>query len=146
MNPESSTPSSELAEKIDRTFGSMDGFKEALTEKATGLFGSGWVWLSVDRDKKLHLNQAANANNPLRAGRIPLMACDVWEHAYYIDHRNDRKSFVEAWWKLIDWHFVSQNLASAMETQNQKYLEDCTEESAICEFLDELQNNERIES
>ena len=104
-------PSAELLELIERDFESLEGFREAFIEKAAGLFGSGWVWLCIDKDRKLLIQKTCNANNPLRFGLIPLMTCDVWEHAYYIDYRNRRPDYLRAWWELINWSYVSENLA-----------------------------------
>lgn len=146
MTKEETTPSAELAALIDETFGSMEAFKEQFIEKAAGLFGSGWVWLTMDQEKKLHINKMCNANTALRFGLYPLMTCDVWEHAYYIDHRNGRPKYLEAWWQLINWRFVSENLAEYMHAGGQKYLQECAQSSMVCDYLDELQNNERIGS
>jgi len=102
-------PEGELAEAIDKNFGSFAQFKEKFTTAATTLFGSGWAWLSMNPDGSLVVEQASNAGNPLREGRKPLLTCDVWEHAYYIDYRNVRAKYVEAFWKLVNWNFVAEN-------------------------------------
>lgn len=146
MIREETEPSAELAALIDAQFGSMDAFKEAFLEKAAGLFGSGWVWLAVDEHKKLQINKMCNANSPIRFGLFPLLTCDVWEHAYYIDHRNARPKYLSIWWELINWRFVSENLAEFMGAGGQKYLQECPEPTMMCDYLDELQNNERIGS
>lgn len=105
-------PSTELAESITRDFGSMEEFKEAFIKSATTLFGSGWTWLSVQENGTLMIEQTSNADTPLRHGRTPLLTCDVWEHAYYIDYRNARAEYLNKWWNLINWEFVSFNLTS----------------------------------
>ena len=102
-------PEGDLAEAIKKSFGSFAQFKEKFTTAATTLFGSGWAWLSMNPDGSLVVEQASNASNPLRDGRKPLLTCDVWEHAYYIDYRNVRAKYVEAFWKLVNWNFVAEN-------------------------------------
>ncbi|MCD8185916.1 MAG: superoxide dismutase, partial [Rikenellaceae bacterium] len=84
------TPQGELAAAIDRDFGSFDQFKEEFTTAAAAIFGSGWAWLACDHEGKLTITKESNAGNPMQHGRKPLMTCDVWEHAYYIDYRNRR--------------------------------------------------------
>lgn len=110
MSRKITSPSKDLLNLIDLDFGSFEAFKEIFLETATGLFGSGWVWLSIDDSGSLVLESFSNAGNPLLSGHTPLMTCDVWEHAYYIDYRNARADYLEKWWGLIDWDFVSQNL------------------------------------
>jgi Fe-Mn family superoxide dismutase len=102
-------PSGELARTIDKTIGSFDAFKKEFTEKATSLFGSGWAWL-VKRDGELAIVQASNADNPLRNGATPVLTCDVWEHAYYVDYRNARPKYLEAFWNVFNWDFVAEKL------------------------------------
>jgi len=143
---EKTVPSTELQSLIGATYGSMEAFRKAFLEKATGVFGSGWVWLSIDKEKKLQLHKMCNANSPLRFGLFPLMTCDVWEHAYYIDYRNNRPEYLEKWWDMVNWQFVSENLAEFTHATAQKYLQECPESTMVCDYLDELQNNERIES
>jgi Fe-Mn family superoxide dismutase len=99
-------PSGKLAEEINREFGSFAQFKERLTNAAVTCFGSGWAWLTRDGSGKLAIEATSNAANPLRDGRKPLLTCDVWEHAYYIDYRNRRPDFVGAFWNLVNWRFV----------------------------------------
>ncbi len=99
-------PSGKLADALRSQFGSFAQFKEQFTAAAVGHFGSGWAWLSRDRDGKLVVESTLNAMNPLQQGRVPLLTCDVWEHAYYIDYRNARAKFVEAFWNLVHWDYV----------------------------------------
>ena len=80
------------------------------SKAAVGQFGSGWAWLVKDGGGKLIVEATSNADNPLRGGRRPLLTCDVWEHAYYIDYRNARAKYVEAFWSLVNWDFVGKNL------------------------------------
>jgi len=104
-------PTGPLAEAIRQKFGSFDDFRKKFVEAAVTQFGSGWAWLVRNADGTLSIEQTSNAGNPLTAGKTPLLTCDVWEHAYYIDFRNRRADFVEAFFKLIDWRFVEQNFA-----------------------------------
>ena len=102
-------PTGGLTNAIDRTFGSFEEFKEAFTKCAVTTFGSGWAWLVKNKDGSLALVSTSNAGCPLTEGQIPLMTCDVWEHAYYIDYRNARPAYLEAFWALVNWDFVSAN-------------------------------------
>lgn len=99
-------PSGDLLCAIDRDFGSFHNFKEAFIDAGVSLFGSGWVWLSRDLDGHLFITQGANADNPLTTGLTPLLAFDVWEHAYYIDYRNRRADALKALWNIVDWDIV----------------------------------------
>ncbi len=103
-------PTGELAKKIDDAFGSFDEFKAAFTKAATTVFGSGWAWLVKNGAGELEIVQSSNAGNPLLDDKIPLLTCDVWEHAYYIDTRNDRAKYVEHFWNLVNWEFATKNL------------------------------------
>ena len=102
-------PTGGLANAIDRTFGSFDEFKEAFTKCAVTTFGSGWAWLVKNKGGSLALVSSSNAGCPLTEGQTPLMTCDVWEHAYYIDYRNARPAYLEAFWALVNWDFVAAN-------------------------------------
>jgi Fe-Mn family superoxide dismutase len=106
------TPIGVVADAIAGAFGGFDAFKEQLTKAAVGHFGSGWAWL-VLAGGKLAVESTANAGCPLREGKTPLLTCDVWEHAYYIDYRNARPKYVEAFWGLVNWDFVAANLTAA---------------------------------
>lgn len=105
-------PGGELATAIDAAFGSFDAFKKAFTEKAVTLFGSGWAWLVKKPDGSLAIVQTSNADTPVRGTDTALVTCDVWEHAYYIDYRNLRPKYVEAFWNLVNWDFVASNYAA----------------------------------
>lgn len=107
----SHNPSAELSLLIERYFGTMETFKDEFLTSAAGFFGSGWVWLIVTEEGKLEIKMTSNADTPLRHGSTPLLTCDVWEHAYYIDYRNTRPDYLANWWKLVNWNFVSENLA-----------------------------------
>ncbi|MDX8393112.1 MAG: Fe-Mn family superoxide dismutase [Mariprofundales bacterium] len=98
-----------LVEAINATFGSFNQFKEEFTKKAATHFGSGWVWLVQDITGKLTLEATSNAANPMTTGKTPLLTCDVWEHAYYIDYRNARPKYIASFWELVNWDFVDSN-------------------------------------
>lgn len=108
--PARKEPAGQLRKAIERDFGSFEKFKEEFSATATGLFGSGWAWLSADKEGKLHITKEANASNPLRNGLTPLLCIDVWEHAYYIDYRNARANHIAALWDIIDWEAVESRL------------------------------------
>ncbi|MCR4920291.1 MAG: superoxide dismutase [Bacteroidaceae bacterium] len=97
-----------LAEAIVRDFGSFEAFKEEFQKKGATLFGSGWVWLSADKDGKLVITQEANAANPVQKGLKPLLTFDVWEHAYYLDYQNRRPDHLAALWQIVDWKVVGE--------------------------------------
>ena len=103
-------PTGKIKELIDKSFGSFDAFKEAFAKAATTLFGSGWAWLSVDKNGKLHITKEGNGSNPVRAGLKPLLGFDVWEHSYYLDYQNRRADHVNALWNIIDWDVVEKRM------------------------------------
>ncbi|CAM3401201.1 superoxide dismutase [Arcobacter aquimarinus] len=95
---------------LTKTFGSVEKFKEEFTAKAVGHFGSGWAWLVQDENQDLKIVTTSNAQTPITDNLKPILVCDVWEHAYYIDVRNARPKFLENFWKLVNWDFVAKNL------------------------------------
>ena len=101
-------PTGKLAEAIERDFGSFEAFKEAFQKGGATLFGSGWVWLSADKDGKLVITQEANATNPVQKGLKPLLTFDVWEHAYYLDYQNRRPDHLAALWQIVDWNVIEK--------------------------------------
>ncbi|MGE4159017.1 MAG: superoxide dismutase [Planctomycetota bacterium] len=103
-------PTGKIADAINRDFGSFDKFKEALSNAAVKQFGSGWAWLVKDSAGKLSVESTSNAECPLTSGKTPILTIDVWEHAYYIDYRNARPKYVEAFWSLVNWDFANKNL------------------------------------
>ena len=103
-------PSGALAEAIVKNFGSFADFKSAFTKKAATQFGSGWAWLVKNSDGSLSVEQTSNAGNPLTNGQTPILTCDVWEHAYYVDYRNARPKYIESFWSLVNWDFAAGNL------------------------------------
>lgn len=102
-------PTGHLAETIDKSFGSLAQFKEAFTKAAIATFGSGWAWLVKNSDGSLAIQSTSNAGTPITDGKKALLTCDVWEHAYYIDYRNARPKYVEAFWEIVNWDFVDKN-------------------------------------
>ncbi|HMN13372.1 MAG: superoxide dismutase [Fe] [Gammaproteobacteria bacterium] len=102
-------PAGALARAIDASFGSFDEFSALFKGSAAAKFGSGWTWLIKRSDGTLAISNSDDADNPLRSNQVPLLTCDVWEHAYYIDYRNERPKYVEAYWHLVNWDFVARN-------------------------------------
>ena len=99
-----------LKSLLERDFGSVEAFKKEFEQKGATLFGSGWVWLSADKDGKLVITQQRNAENPVTAGLSPLLTFDVWEHAYYLDYQNRRADYMAALWQIVDWPVVAERL------------------------------------
>ncbi len=104
-------PSGELAGAIDAAFGSFAEFQQKFATSCATNFGSGWTWLVKNGDGSVEIVNTSNAGCPLTSGQTPLLTCDVWEHAYYIDYRNARPKYVEAFWNLVNWDFAAQNFA-----------------------------------
>ena len=101
-------PTGALADAIKRDFGSFDKFKEDFSQAAATVFGSGWAWLVKNAARKLEIVKESNAGNPLRSGLTPILTCDVWEHAYYLDYQNLRPAYIQAFWKVVDWNVVGK--------------------------------------
>ena len=104
-------PVGKLAQAIVRDFGSFDAFKDEFLKKGATLFGSGWVWLSADKEGKLVITQESNAANPIQKGLKPLLTFDVWEHAYYLDYQNRRPDHLAALWQIVDWEMIERRLS-----------------------------------
>lgn len=109
---EGQAPSGELADAINSTFGDFTKFKEEFTKAATGVFGSGWAWLVVDSAGKLKVVTTPNQDSPISQGQKPILGLDVWEHAYYLKYQNRRPEYIEAWWNVVNWDQVAENLKS----------------------------------
>jgi Fe-Mn family superoxide dismutase len=107
----------ELGAAITEAFGSIEDFVAKFSAVAGGQFGSGWGWLCSDGDGRLSVTSTSNAGTPLTEGLFPLLTCDVWEHAYYVDYRNARPDYIEAWWKLVNWDFAAANYSAAKNGQ-----------------------------
>merc|ERR1712054_304883 len=104
-------PTGTMLKLIEQNFGSFDQFKEKFSQVAAGHFGSGWAWLVQDpKDLSLQIKGTHDAANPMTDNLHPILTCDVWEHAYYIDYRNDRAKYIQAWWNLVNWDFAEKNL------------------------------------
>lgn len=111
---EGGRPSGALAQAIDKQFGSYAKFQEEFTKAAMSVFGSGWAWLTVDRQSGLRIETTPNQDSPLTAGRAPLVALDVWEHAYYLKYQNRRADYVAAFYNLIHWEFAAEQYRQAV--------------------------------
>ena len=103
-------PTGKLADAISHAFGSFTAFQEQFTQAAISTFGSGWAWLVQDKQGNLKISSTSNAGTPMTDSLTALMTCDVWEHAYYIDYRNARPTYLNAFWSLVNWDFVASNL------------------------------------
>lgn len=106
-----SQPEGGLLESIDNHFSSFSNFKKVFTDKAINNFGSGWTWLVKKNDQTLAIINTSNAETPLTEGHTPLLTCDVWEHAYYVDYRNARPKYLDAFWKVVSWKNVAENFS-----------------------------------
>ena len=102
------SPIGNLAEAINNTFGDFESFKKEFNAASIGIFGSGWTWLSKDKNNNLVITKESNAGNPLKSGLTPILTFDVWEHAYYVDYQNRRADYINALWNIIDWKIVSE--------------------------------------
>ena len=105
---EKTKPEKELLEAIEKKWGTLEDFQKAFSEKAIKTFGSGWAWLVVKPDASLDIISTSNAETPVTTEDVPLLTCDVWEHAYYIDYRNARAKYVENFWNIVNWKMVSE--------------------------------------
>ena len=101
-------PKDELKQAIETKFGSVESFIEEFSKSAATLFGSGWAWLVTNAAGELEIVQTGNAGNPMKEGKNPLLTCDVWEHAYYLDRQNARPKYIEDFWKVLDWKVISE--------------------------------------
>ena len=110
LTPDRNMPGDKLAKAIDASFGSLDKLQEQFNKAGAEHFGSGWVWLIKGPNGKLTVHATHDGNNPLHEGKQALLTCDLWEHAYYIDYRNERPKFLEAFWNVVNWDFVARNL------------------------------------
>ena len=110
LTPNSGEPGKALADALIKNFGGIEDFKKKFSDVAAGTFGSGWAWLVKNSDGSLEIMSTANAGTPMTEGKTALLTCDVWEHAYYIDYRNARPTYLEHFWALVNWDFVEQNL------------------------------------
>lgn len=119
LSPKQGAPTGALAEAINATFGSLDKFKTTFSDAAKTVFGSGWTWLCVGKDKKLFVSNTPNQDNPLMTNLVkqvgtPILGLDVWEHAYYLKYQNKRVDYINAYWNVLNWEEVSKRFKSAM--------------------------------
>ena len=110
--PSQSSIPKEIKEALEKTFGSIDEFKSQFTRESLTHFGSGWSWLVRDNSGNLKVLSTHDADTPLVKGMTPLLTCDVWEHAYYLDYQNNRGAYMESFWKIVNWEFVQKNYSS----------------------------------
>ncbi len=111
LSPRRQTPGKELESAL-RSFGGLEMLEREFARAAIAVFGSGWAWLVKDGSGAVRIVTTPNAHTPLRDGQLPLLTCDMWEHAYYIDHHNDRGAYLRSFWQLVNWDFVAGNLHS----------------------------------
>lgn len=116
LTPNGSDPSESMQEQLNRRFGGLDDFNDALKDYATSQFGSGWAWLTVNQEQELELMSTANQNNPLLYGKQPILGVDVWEHAYYLKYQNRRGEYVDNVLSIIDWEQVEENYEGALDS------------------------------
>lgn len=107
-------PAGELSAAIDKFFGNADSLKSRMSEQGGSVFGSGWVWLTLDSDLTLRVETTANQDSPVSQGRIVLLGVDVWEHAYYLQYQNRRADYLQAFWRVVDWDYPMQRYADAV--------------------------------
>ncbi|MEJ2373389.1 MAG: superoxide dismutase [Sulfurimonas sp.] len=148
LTPKKTTPSDPLVQKISEVFGSMDEFKKLFIDAALSNFGSGWTWLVIDQHEHLKILNTSNAQTPIANSITPLITCDVWEHAYYLDYKNERAKYLEGFWEHINWNNVSKiyedkehlnviGLAGVLNNDP---------DDPMSDYLDELQHQEEISS
>jgi Fe-Mn family superoxide dismutase len=109
LTPRSTDPGPKLSDALQQRFGSVNAFRRQFTEVAASVFGSGWAWLVSNEDGTLDIVHTSNADTPLTGRQVPLLTCDIWEHAYYIDYRNARPEYLAAFWEIVNWEFVESN-------------------------------------
>jgi Fe-Mn family superoxide dismutase len=118
LTPRACTPGVAAAQAINAQFGSVEEFRQQFTQVALNTFGSGWAWLIGNNDGKLEIVSTSNAETPLTRDRVPLLTCDLWEHAYYIDYRNARAEYVTAFWKVLNWDFLESSIREFQQSKN----------------------------
>lgn len=147
LTPKKTEPSAALLKAIEGTFGSLESFKAEFTQAAINCFGSGWAWLIVDEHEKLSIQSTSNAHTPIEHNLTPLIVCDVWEHAYYIDQRNLRAKYIENFWSLVNWEHASKIFAEKEHLASSGAVPICNDpDNPICEYLDDMTHNETVSS
>jgi len=142
MTPDPMPVPQKLMELIERDFGTFEAFQEEFIQTAASLFGSGWCWLELDAHERLVVTARSNADTPIIYHHKPLLVCDVWEHAYYIDYRNERKRYVEQWFGIVDWKFVASNIVDYYHSLTDA----CKENSELCDYVEMLQEENEVRS
>jgi Fe-Mn family superoxide dismutase len=143
LSPEKTEPSAPLLRAIDESFGSLEKFQKAFSEAAVTLFGSGWCWLVVDEHETLHIRTTSNAHTPLEHYETPLLTCDVWEHAYYIDYRNERAKYVETFWKLANWEHASKLYEDKEHLNHPGLLPVCNNPAdPMCDIIEDMMHKD----
>ncbi len=139
LSPTPTEPSQPLKRAIDDTFGSLEAFKEAFSQAAIGLFGSGWCWLVLNAHEQLEIITTSNAHTPIEHYQTPLLVCDVWEHAYYIDYRNARADYLEKFWALANWDHASAIFADKEHLNQPGILPPCNNpDDPLCDIIDDM--------
>lgn len=147
LSPTKTEPSEPFHRAIEETFGSMDAFKETFVQAAIGQFGSGWIWLVLDQHDRLLIEATSNAHTPIEHYKTPLFVCDVWEHAYYIDYRNERPKYVETFWNLINWEYASRIFEDKEHLKITTMLPVCNNpDDPMCEYFDDLLHQDTTNS
>jgi Fe-Mn family superoxide dismutase len=119
MTPQSTKhPIGRVKELIDSIFKTFEQFKEQFSKAALSVFGSGWAWLVLTKEHRLKIMITHNQNTPMSDGLLPLLALDVWEHAYYLKYQNSRAEYIQAWWHVVNWEQVEKNYLTALEIHN----------------------------
>ncbi len=145
LTPRKTEPSLALLKVIDETFGSFEAFKEKFTQTAINCFGSGWAWLVLDEHEKLSIQATSNAHTPIEQNLTPLLVCDVWEHAYYIDQRNLRAKYVENFWAIVNWEYVSTIFVAKEHLSSSPTIPLCNDpDNPICDYLDDMVDDEVV--
>jgi Fe-Mn family superoxide dismutase len=143
LSPEPTHPSKELHRAIDERFGSFEKFLDLFDDTAVNIFGSGWCWLVLDQHEKLQIRATSNAHTPLEAHETPLLTCDVWEHAYYIDVRNERGKYLQNFWKVANWDHASRIFEDKEHLKTSGALPLCNDpDDPICDIIDEMQQRD----
>ncbi|UCN00284.1 superoxide dismutase [Sulfurimonas sp. SWIR-19] len=148
LSPTATVPSDALLRKITDVFGSMEKLKEAFLNAALTNFGSGWTWLVLDQHEHLKIVNTSNAQTPIAHHETPLLTCDVWEHAYYLDYKNERAKYLDAFWEHINWENASKIFADKehLNAVGLYGIVNNDPDDPMSDYLDELQRAEEISS
>lgn len=147
LSPKKTEPSELLRKALEETFGSMEAFQEKFIQSAIGQFGSGWAWLVLDQHDHLIIETTSNAHTPIEHHMTPLLVCDVWEHAYYIDYKNERPKYVETFWNLINWDHASKIFEDKEHLNVSTMLPICNDpDNPMCEYIDDMVHQDTVNS